>query len=177
MQDDAKTYTSPQLLSPDNHSLILVDQQYLVLITMHSHEVTQVVEAMTLLAKGAKLFGVRTLLTTAHSETQKLVQQVQDVFPDHLPIERTGLDAFEDERVVAWVKEGGPQKACHHWPVDREVHDNDYAFGATRWLRGLHHHRRRRWREQGNPRYGGAADGSGRRDPANDGAVSQGDAA
>jgi len=31
MSDDAKTYTSPQLLSPDNHSLILVDQQYLVL--------------------------------------------------------------------------------------------------------------------------------------------------
>jgi len=74
MQDDAKTYSSPQLLSPDNHSLMLVDQQYLVLITMRSHEVTQVVEAMTLLAKGAKLFGVRTLLTTAHSETQKLVQ-------------------------------------------------------------------------------------------------------
>ena len=98
MQDDAKTYTSPQLLSPDNHSLILVDQQYLVLITMRSHEVTQVVEAMALLAKGAKLFGVRTLLTTAHSETQKLVQQVQDVFADHVPIERTGLNAFEDER-------------------------------------------------------------------------------
>jgi nicotinamidase-related amidase len=110
MPDDAKTYTSPQLLSPDNHSLILVDQQYLVLITMRSHEVTQVVETMTLLAKGAKLFGVRTLLTTAHSETQKLVQQVQDVFPDHEPIERTGLDAFEDERVVAWVKEGGHKK-------------------------------------------------------------------
>src|ERR1700679_3136865 len=48
--------------------------------------------------KGAKLFGVRTLLTTAHSETQKLVQQVQDVFADHVPIERTGLNAFEDER-------------------------------------------------------------------------------
>jgi len=110
MPHDATTYTSPQLLSPDNHSLILVDQQYLVLITMRSHEGTQVVEKMALLAKGAKLFGVRTLLTTAHSETQKLVQQVQDAFPDHVPIERTGLDAFEDERVVAWVKEGGHKK-------------------------------------------------------------------
>ena len=28
MPDDAKTHTSPQLLSPDSHSLILVDQQY-----------------------------------------------------------------------------------------------------------------------------------------------------
>jgi hypothetical protein len=41
MPDDAKTYTSTQLLSPDNHSLILVDQQYLVLITMRSHEVAR----------------------------------------------------------------------------------------------------------------------------------------
>jgi hypothetical protein len=107
MVKDAKTFTSPSLLSPDNHSLMLVDQQYLVLITMRSHEVTQVIEAMTLLAKGAKLFGVRTLLTTAHSESQKLVKQVQDEFPDQTPIERTGLNAFDDERIVAWVKEGG----------------------------------------------------------------------
>jgi len=65
MTEDAKTFTSPSLLSPDNHSLMLVDQQYLVLITMRSHEVNQVIEAMTLLAKGAKLFGVRTLLTNS----------------------------------------------------------------------------------------------------------------
>ena len=110
MADDAKTIISPQLLSPDNHSLMLVDQQYLVLITMRSHEVTQVVEAMTLVAKGAKLFGVRTLITTAHSETQKLVEQVQQVFPDHEPIERTGLNAFEDERIVDWVEGGGHKK-------------------------------------------------------------------
>jgi nicotinamidase-related amidase len=110
MSADAKTYTSPQLLSPDNHSLMLVDQQMLVLITMRSHEVSQVIDAMTLVAKGAKLFGVRTLITTAHSETQKLVQQVQDVFPDHKPIERTGLNAFAEERIVAWVKQGGHKK-------------------------------------------------------------------
>ena len=110
MVDDAKTFTSPSLLSPDNHSLMLVDQQYLVLITMGSREVSQALEAMTLLAKGAKLFGVRTLLTTAHSETQKLVKQVQEVFADQTPIERTGLNAFEDERIVAWMKEGGHRK-------------------------------------------------------------------
>jgi nicotinamidase-related amidase len=110
MPKDATTYTSPQLLAPDNHSLMLVDQQMLVLITMRSHEVTQVLEAMTLLAKGARLFKVRTLLTTAHSETQKLVQQVQDAFPDQEPIERTGLNAFDEERIVTWVKEGGHKK-------------------------------------------------------------------
>ena len=110
MPEEAKTYTSPQLLSPDNHSLMLVDQQMLVLITVRSHEVSQVVNAMTLVAEGAKLFGVRTLITTAHSETQKLVQQVQDVFPDHKPIERTGLNAFDEESIVSWVKEGGHKK-------------------------------------------------------------------
>ena len=110
MDVEPRTYTSPSLVSPDNHSLMLVDQQYLVLILVRSHEVTQVLENMTLLAKGAKLFGVRTLLTTAHSESQQLVRQVREVFPDHEPIERTSLNAFDDEGVVSWVREGGKKK-------------------------------------------------------------------
>ena len=110
MADVGKTFTSPSLLAPDNHSLMLVDQQYLVLITMRSHEVSQVLNTMTLLAKGAKLFKVRTLITTAHSETQKLVRQVQEVFPDHVPVERTSLNAFDSEEIVDWVKDGGHKK-------------------------------------------------------------------
>jgi nicotinamidase-related amidase len=110
MPEEPKTYTSPHLLTPDNHSLLLVDQQMLMLVMMRSHEAPQVVDAMTLVAKGAKLFGVRTLLTTAHSETQKLVPQVQAVFPDHEPIERTVLNAFDDERIVKWFQNGGLKK-------------------------------------------------------------------
>jgi nicotinamidase-related amidase len=110
MPEEPKTYTSPQLLTPDNHSLILVDQQYLQLILVRAHEVDRMLGKMALLAKGAKLFKVRTLITTAHSETQGLVRAVKEAFPDHTPIERTNLNAFSDEQIVSWVKDGGHKK-------------------------------------------------------------------
>jgi nicotinamidase-related amidase len=68
-------HIAPSLLEPHNHALILIDQQYLQLLTMRSHDATIVVNAMALLAKGAKLFGVKTLLTTAFAERQAPVKE------------------------------------------------------------------------------------------------------
>jgi len=100
----AKTIIAPSLLDPGNHALILIDHQYLRLLTVRSHETTVVMNAATLLAKGAKLFGVKTLLTTALAAGQALVREIQEVFPEQRPIDRTSLNAFEDERVVSWVE-------------------------------------------------------------------------
>jgi len=72
----------PVAADPTNHALILIDQQYLQLLTMRSHDTTIVINATTLLAKGAKLFGVRTLLTTAFASRHALVKEVQEVFPE-----------------------------------------------------------------------------------------------
>jgi hypothetical protein len=98
-----KTYITPSLLQPDNHAPILIDQQYLQLLTMRSHDATLAVNATALLAKGAKLFGVKTLLATAFSNRQALIKDVQSVFSEQKPIDRTTLNAFENERVVSWV--------------------------------------------------------------------------
>jgi nicotinamidase-related amidase len=106
----AKKIIAPSLLDPSNHAMILIDQQYLQLLCMRSHDATIVVNAMTLLAKGAKLFGVRTLLTTACAVGRALVREVQDVFPEQEPIDRTTLNVFEDERVVSWAEEAGRGK-------------------------------------------------------------------
>jgi nicotinamidase-related amidase len=98
-----KTYIARSLLQPDNHALLLFDQQYLQLLTMRSHDATLAVHATALLAKGANLLGVKTLLTTAFSSVQALIKDVQSVFSEQTPIDRTTLNAFEDERVVSWV--------------------------------------------------------------------------
>ena len=106
----AKKIIAPSLLDPTNHALILIDQQYLQLLTMRSHDTTIVINATTLLAKGAKLFGVRTLLTTAFASRHALVKEIQEVFPEQEPIDRTTLNAFEDERVVSWAETAGRGK-------------------------------------------------------------------
>ena len=95
------------LLAPDDHALLLIDHQYLQLLALRSHTSEAVVNNTTFLAKAAKLFKVPTLLTTAFAERQELFQEVQAVFPDQKPIDRTGLNAWDDPRVLDWVKKAG----------------------------------------------------------------------
>jgi nicotinamidase-related amidase len=98
------------LLTPDDHALLLIDHQYLQLLALRSHSSETVVNNTTFLAKAAKLFHVPTLLTTAFAERQELFQEVQAVFPDQQPIDRTGLNSWDDPRVTDWVKATGKKK-------------------------------------------------------------------
>jgi Isochorismatase family len=59
----------------------------------------------------AKVFGIPTVLTTVLEERGGLlIQQLQDVFPDQKPINRTFVNAWQDERVVDAVKATGRKK-------------------------------------------------------------------
>jgi nicotinamidase-related amidase len=107
---EAKTYIAPSLLQPDNHAVLLIDYQYLQLVTACSHNPQGVIAAATLLARGAKLFNVPTFLTTGLAERQGLVREVAAVFPDQTPVDRTTLNSFEDPRVVEWVRKTGKKK-------------------------------------------------------------------
>jgi nicotinamidase-related amidase len=98
------------LLTPNNHALVLIDHQYLQLLSVRSHTVQEVVSNTVIAAKGAKIFGVPTLFTTAFAERQELVKEIQAVDPDQVPIDRTGLNSWDDPRVVDWVKRNGKKK-------------------------------------------------------------------
>jgi nicotinamidase-related amidase len=98
------------LLTPDNHAVLMIDHQYLQLLTVRSHTNDEVVNNATFLAKASKVFGVPTLLTTAFAERQNLIAQLQAVYPEQTPIDRTGLNSWDDERVRDWVKKTGKTK-------------------------------------------------------------------
>lgn len=98
------------LLTGDNHALLLIDHQYLQLLAVRSHPNDVVVNNTVMLAKGAKIFDVPTLFTTAFAERQELIQEIQAVHPDQKPIDRTGLNSWDDERVRDWVKATGKKK-------------------------------------------------------------------
>ena len=92
------------LLTSDNHALLLIDHQYLQLLAVRSHANDTIVNNTVMLAKGAKIFGVPTLFTTAFAERQDLIKEIQAVHPDQVPIDRTGLNAWDDKRVRDWVQ-------------------------------------------------------------------------
>lgn len=98
------------LLTPDNHAVLLIDHQYLQLLAVRSHSAEAVVSNVTMLAKSTKIFDVPILLSTAFSERQELFQEVQAVFPEQKPVDRTGLNAWDDERVRDWVERTGKTK-------------------------------------------------------------------
>jgi nicotinamidase-related amidase len=99
------------LLTPENCVLLLVDHQPSQLANVNSHEPTMVINNVTALAKTAKAYGVPTILTTINSKRGgELFKQVQAVFPDQKPIDRTFINAWQDGRVVEAVKKTGRRK-------------------------------------------------------------------
>ena len=57
------------------------------------------------------MFGIPTVLTTVLEERGGvLIQQLQDVFPDQKAINRTFINAWEDQRVVDAVRATGRKK-------------------------------------------------------------------
>ena len=99
------------LLTPENCVLLLIDHQPFQLANVNSHEPTMVINNVTGLAKTAKAYGIPTILTTVTEERGGVIfKQVQAVFPDQKPINRTFINAWEDRRVVEAVKKTGRKK-------------------------------------------------------------------
>jgi nicotinamidase-related amidase len=128
------------LLNPRNHAVLLIDHQYLQLLTVRSHDAATVVNNTTALAKAAKLFEVPTLLTTAFAERQELAQEIQRILPDQKPIDRTTLNSWEDARVLDWVKATGRKKlvmaglwteVCLTFPVLSAIADGYEVYIVT----------------------------------------------
>lgn len=104
------TLRDDTLLTPDNHAVLLIDHQYLQLLSVRSHTTEEVVSNAVLTARTAKIFDVPLLFTTAIAERQELIKDIQAVDPDQVPIDRTGLNSWDDPRVVEWVKATGRKK-------------------------------------------------------------------
>src|SRR5205807_2865057 len=99
------------LLTPDNCVLILIDHQPFQFAGLRSHDTQSVINNVVGLAKSAKIFGVPTLLTTVVQDRGGyLLKQLQDVFPEQKPIDRTFINTWEDARVVDAVKKTGRKK-------------------------------------------------------------------
>lgn len=99
------------LLTPQNCVLLLIDHQPSQLANVNSHDPTMVINSVTGLAKTAKAFGVPTVLTTISAKRGgDIFKQIQAVFPDQKPIDRTFINAWEDRHVVEAVKKTGRKK-------------------------------------------------------------------
>jgi len=116
------------LLTPSNHTLLLIDQQSMMVIATQSHTGIELRNNATLVAKAAKAFKVPTILTTAAAKSfaGPMIDETRSVFPDDKVIDRTTMNAWEDERITDRVNKIGKEKlvfaglvtsVCISWPV------------------------------------------------------------
>ena len=103
---------SRELLIPDSCALALIDHQPQMFFGTQSHERTGVMHNVQILAKSAKLFNVPTILTTiaADSFSGHLLSEVQSVFPEQKPIDRTSMNSWEDAGFRKAIEATGKKK-------------------------------------------------------------------
>jgi nicotinamidase-related amidase len=129
------------MLTPDNCVLILIDHQPFQVSGVQNIDSQSMINNVVALAKTAKAFDVPTLLTTVVEERGGyLIKPLQDVFPEQKPIDRTTINTWEDERVVAWVKNTGRKKVvmaalwteiCLAFPVIHALGDGYEVYFVT----------------------------------------------
>lgn len=98
--------SSLELLTPNNCALAFIDHQPQMFFGVESANRQTIINNVVGLAKTAKVFNVPTILTTvaAKSFSGPLIPQLQSVFPDQKPIDRTSMNSWEDKNFVAAVE-------------------------------------------------------------------------
>src|SRR4030042_22654 len=107
-----KNQPAKSLLTPDNCALILIDHQPQMVFGMANIDRQLLINNVVGLAKAAKIFKIPTILTTIAAQTFSgpILSGLQEIFPGQNPTDRTSMNAWEDERVVAAVQKTGRQK-------------------------------------------------------------------
>ncbi len=101
------------LLTPQNAALVIIDYQPVQVASIQSMEKRTLVANITAVAKTAKLYGLPTAIATVNVATgrnQPTIPQIVEIFPDIVPIDRTSINAWEDEDFVAAVRATGRKK-------------------------------------------------------------------
>lgn len=103
---------SLELLTPTNCTLALIDHEPQMFFGVQSTDRQTILNNVVGLAKAAKIFKVPTVLTTVAAKdfSGPLMPQIQAVFPDQKPIDRTTMNSWEDKNFVAAIKKTNRKK-------------------------------------------------------------------
>ncbi len=100
------------LLTPKDHTLILIDHQSQMAFATHSIDATTLRTNAALVAHAAAGFGVSTILTTVaeKSFSGPIFDEIKDAFPNAEVTDRTSMNTWEDANVIARVNAIGKKR-------------------------------------------------------------------
>lgn len=120
--------TDKGLITKDNCAVAFIDHQPQMVFGVGSIERELLINNILMLAEGAKLFNIPTILTTVESKSFSgyMLKDLTDIFPDKTPIERSGMNSWDFEEfrkaIVATGKKnilisGLWTEVCVCWPT------------------------------------------------------------
>ena len=101
------------LLTPQNAALLIIDYQPTQVSSIASREKRALIANVVALARTAKLYGLPVVLSTVNVKTninKPTIHQITDVLPGIEAIDRTAINAWEDEDFVRAVRGTERQK-------------------------------------------------------------------
>lgn len=98
----ATTAAGKQLLTPQDHTLVLIDHQSQMAFATRSIDVATLRTNVALVSRAAAGFGVSTIVTTVaeKSFSGPLFPEVSKAFPDATVHDRTSMNCWEDAQVT-----------------------------------------------------------------------------
>lgn len=127
------------LLTPENCVVTLIDYQPQMLFGVTSIERQLLISNVVGFAKAARVFQVPVVLTTVETRSfsGEIWPQLQAIFPNVQPVERSSMNSWDDAKFVAAVKAAGKKKivvgglwteVCVAFPAIQELHDGFEVF-------------------------------------------------
>ncbi|WP_425258830.1 hydrolase [Rubrivivax sp. RP6-9] len=119
MSRTATTTPAKTLLTPADHTLVMIDFQPQMAFATHSIDGVNLRTNAALVARAAAGFGVSSILTTVaeKSFSGPMFEEVMNAFPGQELIDRTTMNCWEDPNVVGVVNAIGKPRVvlCGLW--------------------------------------------------------------
>ena len=98
-----------KLLTPTDHTLVMIDFQSQMAFATHSIDAVNLRNNAALVAQAAAGFGVSTILTTVaeKSFSGPMFSEITEAFPGQAMLDRTSMNTWEDAAVIERVNQIG----------------------------------------------------------------------
>jgi nicotinamidase-related amidase len=109
MSPEATPTPGSKLLTPKDHTLIMIDFQSQMAFATKSIDAVTLRNNAALVAHAASGFGVSTILTTVAAKTFSgpMFGEITDAFPGQKLLDRTSMNTWEDAAVIKQLNEIG----------------------------------------------------------------------
>jgi nicotinamidase-related amidase len=101
--------TDKGLLTAENCAVIFIDHQPQLFFGVASIDRQDLLNNLLILAKAARIFRVPVIITAIASASfnGNITPQLLDVFPEHTPLERTSMNAWDCAEMLSAVRQSG----------------------------------------------------------------------